>query len=119
MPNSTRIEAVLKTETEIGRDRAFALRARPRPATRTPGVSREDAIEMFLEELHRLPTHKEVKKYAQPKGFSLTRETMSHPNSIEIVRRRRVADTDGSRRLSRSWHGEPAIAGACAHQLLC
>ena len=80
----------------------------PRPATRTPGVSRDHAIEMFLEELHRLPTYKEVKKYAQPNGVSLARETTSHPKSIDLVRRPRVADTDGAVRLSRSWHREPA-----------
>ena len=72
---------------------------------------------MFLEELDRLPTYKEAKKYAQLKGFSLTRQAMSHPTASKSFAGGAWLIWMATVRLSRFWHGEPAIAGACVHQL--
>ncbi len=92
LPTEERIEAVLNTEDEMGWERGLRLAGLEPRAHTTPrrGVCREDAIEMFVEELSYVPNHPELKRYAKLKGFPLSRATQKHQESVEHARQKRL-----------------------------
>lgn len=89
LPTADRIEAALKTDTEMGWDRGLRLAGlAPRgPVHKPQGVSWPRAIAMFVEEVGYVPTVRLVRDYARQKGFSLRRHAAGYRDHVETARR--------------------------------
>jgi hypothetical protein len=95
LPTATRIDASLKTNTEAGWDRGLRLAGLTvrRAKGGITGMSREHAIDRFIAEHDdREPDERELRGYANEKGFALARQTRRHRDSVELVRKRRASN---------------------------